>query len=514
MLVFAAAAPGAASAATSRCASLPVSLRLSTTDPTTLIDDSSVIAASKGRSVSGLQVWVMRGTRTVSAGSLPGVLTTRSTPVRLTTNGRPGQGAYRIVASGRARGCPASARASRPWTLGAPSLPVRAAPLETVLTGDTRSLRLRLRTVGDQKVAGVRAVLVDDAGAAVAQADHPDAFTGAVTVDLALPSDSSGSYTLQLSGMANDAPARTDWSGPLAVPPIDANSQPVTPPTPDGPGLTDRHVVVDWSGGAYDGRSTAGFDVPGIGYGEIVCRPDAQWIRVFPNNARDEVSMMNWTYRDWKQGSEKSLREALHTRGTGLDFREGLNKFAPAEKQVTGEFDGIISDRGTIGAPGRDGAAPPTTLRLTWVWDFRKTGNESCHVEADFSSQTVGTQTPLARSASIVWRGDRNAAGRDSAGVDIPNVGHLGLSCQAGADGSRLLTLDSPLGGSVTTREGSDDNLTAWASGPITAGLPNNGQISIILADGTTLLVSTRWKVNDPDGSQNFCAIAAQAVAH
>ena len=43
------------------------------------------------------------------------------------------------------------------------------------------------------------------------------------------------------------------------------------------------------------------------------------------------------------------MREPLHAPGTGPDFAEALNKFAPPEKLSTGRFDGIITDRGPSG---------------------------------------------------------------------------------------------------------------------------------------------------------------------
>ncbi|MCW3005700.1 MAG: hypothetical protein JWP17_326, partial [Solirubrobacterales bacterium] len=48
--------------------------------------------------------------------------------------------------------------------------------------------------------------------------------------------------------------------------------------------------------------------------------------------------------------------------------------------------------------------------------------------------------------------------------------------------------------------------------GPVTANLPNNGQLFVTFPSGATILVSSRWKVNDPDLTQDFCFIAAQAI--
>ena len=49
--------------------------------------------------------------------------------------------------------------------------------------------------------------------------------------------------------------------------------------------------------------------------------------------------------------------------------------------------------------------------------------------------------------------------------------------------------------------------------GPYTQRLPNNGMLTAKLGDSRTLIASSRYKVNDPDGSQNFCHVAAQLTA-
>jgi regulator of protease activity HflC (stomatin/prohibitin superfamily) len=71
--------------------------------------------------------------------------------------------------------------------------------------------------------------------------------------------------------------------------------------------------------------------------------------------------------------------------------------------------------------------------------------------------------------------------------------------CQAGPTGDRRLTIDSPVGGKITTREGSDDFSVNQNDGPVQAKLPNNGMLFIQLNSGERILVSSRWKVNDPE---------------
>jgi len=219
-----------------------------------------------------------------------------------------------------------------------------------------------------------------------------------------------------------------------------------------------QKVTIDWSGGSSAGRSTAGFIAPGIGYGEIVCDENQQWIRFYPSDGGREAAMMNWTYKNWGTYSEKALREAKYARGTGPDFREGLNKFGPPEKYSTGSFQGIISDRGPIEGPGGTSLAPPTSLDMDWEWDFSDSKNARCHVNATFRTETELESRPVARSAQIVWRRELNAtANNTSSTVNVPGLGNVQVVCEAGPTGDRRLTIDNPTGGKIITREGSDD---------------------------------------------------------
>jgi hypothetical protein len=127
-----------------------------------------------------------------------------------------------------------------------------------------------------------------------------------------------------------------------------------------------------------------------------------------------------------------------------------------------------------------------------------------------------GTDTadrPLARSLQVVWRGDPNAAGHDEVVRDVPGVGTMTLRCRATPDGERTLRVDpAELGGSVTVREGGEDKLTNYSAGPLVVELPNNGQVKVGLYGGASVVVSSRWKVNDPKPGENWCKVAAQVV--
>jgi len=304
-------------------------------------------------------------------------------------------------------------------------------------------------------------------------------------------------FALALAAMPAHASAKTP--GGTAAPPES--------------GLVTQTAIVDWRGGDFKDRETRGFNLPGIGYGRLVCRPNAQYIRVYPSRLSRETSMLNWTYRDWGKGNESAIREDLKTKFTGRSFAEGLNKFGPLEKTSTGQFDGIVSDRGPADSSGATALAAPTTFRLTWEWNFEKDGNERCYAKAVFTSERKSSEkTPLARSGQIIWRGDANAPNNDSSITEIPGIGRMTLTCHPGFFGERSILIDTPAGATVTTREGSESETAPQPLGPVTTDLPNNSMIFISFDDGRRVVLSSRWKVNDPDGSKNFCAIAAQAT--
>lgn len=506
------AAPAGASAASRSC-TMPIGASLSSADPTSFRDGpQAILAARSGARLTDLKVTLRRGDRIYASGALPGRLGGARTAVPLTLSGARtvGKGDYELRVSGRRAGCDSGVRSRRTVGFTAPTLPVRAAPVSTLVGDNQGAVRLVLRSVARSSLAGVQVSLVAKDGSTVATTAVP-AFVGESIADLPLARPlPTGSYTLRMTGRQTGSREQQATAQPLAFS-GGGTGAPVNLP---GSGQTVQHAVVDWTRGAWQGREVAGFVAPGIGHGEIVCRPDAQWVRFFPNDPGREVSMMNWTYRDWGAGGEKALREALHTRYTGPDFQEGLNKFWPTEKSSTGQFDGLITDRGVIGAAGgAAGLSAPTMLHLTWTWSMSPTGQESCHVDATFTTPTSGTVAPLSRAGQVLWRGGDNADGRDSASFDVPGLGNVTIACPAAVGARRTVTIDTPAGAAITTRQGSDDATAPQSIGPVVAELPGNGMLSIAFDGGQTMLVSSRWKVNDPDASQNFCAIAAQVLA-
>jgi hypothetical protein len=390
---------------------------------------------------------------------------------------------------------------------GKRQLPLRAAPLST-LTGDNVSaVGLTLRPVKRARLGPVRIAFRDSAGTVLSRLRVADpAAEPLVSLPLAKPLR-PGRYSLRLLGRRAHGGKLLSATQRLAFAEGGGWAQPAATST----GLSVQKVVVDWHDGKWQGRDLGGFVAPGVGFGEVVCRPDAQQIQFYPASGGRETAMMNWTYKDWGTYREKSLREALYTTGTGPEFNEGLNKFGPAEKTSTGSFEGVISDRGPIGGPGGGWPAPPTTFSLSWQWDFTDPAAARCHVEAVFRTETAAAVPPLARSVQVLWRGEANATANGSAAVDFPGLGLVTVTCRPGEP--RRLMVDSPPGARVVTREGSEDSVVARPGGPLGVPLPNNGMVVAELDSGERIVVASRWKLNDPEPDRNWCAIAAQVLS-
>ncbi|MCW2991033.1 MAG: hypothetical protein JWM73_1627 [Solirubrobacterales bacterium] len=497
------------------------SARPQTTDPTSFEDDPAVVLAP-GRyvAIEGVKVVMRRGKKVLATQTLDRLSTSGGVVRLLPPTGQAalaiGQGNVTIRVTGtRAAACPKRVVDYRgTWSFSAPTLPVRAAPATTFVEDARLSgLRLYLRSVGQRVVRGVRATLLKDNGKAIATAKTPAALEDGTILDVAVPDSlAAGRYRLRFSGRPEGSSSTQTWTTDLV---LGSRGGPGSPPVDQAAGLSEQHVTVDWSHNRAGGRDTAGFVAPGIGYGEIVCGFQQQHVRFYPNDVGREQSMMLWTYKDWQENSEKSIRESVHTQFTGPSFQEGLNKFSPPEKHMTGEYEGIITDRGVLDAPFAGALAPPTYIKVDWTWDFSDRADSSCHVDATLVTENGDptTERPLARSVQVVWRGDPNAAGHDTSVADVPGVGTVSLTCQALPGGTRTLRIDpAELGGSVTVREGGEDKLTNYSAGPLVVQLPNNGQVTIGLYGGASLMVSSRWKVNDPKPGENWCRVAAQAV--
>lgn len=519
--VSVAAMPAASNAAKKKnrgpCSALPINIKMSTHDPTGLLEDGYawIYVNPRGRTLYNLQVKVKHGNRTYARGRIvgengKGIAKGRTSLVRMKVLSRMQAGRYNVSVLSRKAGCRKAIKKQRFWRFTSPSLPLKAIPVSTRIGDNVGKVSFILRPVRRAQVGKTRVSLIGPGGGVISQEVVSSVGNSQVLVELPIKGKlKARKYRVRLSGEDNSTgQQRTSvqaWN--FAKGGGSAKPVPVT-------GQLTQKVVVNWSQGKWEGRQVGGFIAPGIGYGEIVCSPYQQWVRFYPSNSGRESAMMTWTYKNWGTWSEKAVREAKYSAGTGPDFREGMNKFGPAEKNSTGTFQGIISDRGPIDGPGGGELAPPTTFDMNWEWDFNNPKSSRCYVQATFRTQTDQLTDPMARSVQIVWRGEANATpANTSSDVDFPDLGNVQAICQAGPNGYRRLVIDSAIGGSVYTREGSEDYKATQGTGPLVMRLPNNGMLFVQMDNGDRLIVSSRWKVNDPVASNNWCVIAAQVYS-
>lgn len=517
LAALAACLPAAPAAAASSCSTLSLTATRPTTDPVDFQDGSTMGLQARGVKLTGVKVSLQQAGLIYAHAAVPAATPGKPVSVPLTFTKGIVSGRFTVVVTGTRAGCSSAGRAKIHWTFSKLSLPVVASRPSAYAQDYGSKMKISLRSVGNRSIRSVTAQLIAKNGNVVGTGSRSGSFTQNASVTLALKTKlTPGSYTLKVVGRTAYVSQTLVRAEPLAFrSSTDATklggATAVTTSSPDA-GLVTQRATVDWSNGAHTGRDTAGFEVPGVGYGEVVCRPDAQWLRLFSGAAGHEIDMMNWVHKDWVQFSEDALREGVLTQYTGTQVNEGFNKFSPSEKVSTGTFAGIISDRGLFGSPGGAGVAP-TTISLAWSWDFTKAGDERCAVDATFTTEKdSSTVAPVARSLSINWRGDPNSVGRDSASVVVPGLGQVDATCAAGPAGTRWVTITGPGGATVTTRQGSDETNVPIGTGPVAVPLPNNGMLSFAFPGGGTLLMSSRWKVNDPNPAANYCFIAAQAV--
>jgi hypothetical protein len=388
-----------------------------------------------------------------------------------------------------------------------PGLPLAASPVSTYIGDNVGAVKLVVRPIKRARLGPVQVALRNSQGRLIAQKKIASPTEEATITSLKVKAKlKAGTYRLWMTGKKKNGGKLLSAKRKITFVPGGGGK-----PAMVESGVLIQPVTVDWYDGKWGGRDVAGFVAPGIGYGEVVCSPETQWVRFFGSSGGRETAMMTWTYKNWGTWQEKSLQEAVYTTGTGFDFNEGLNKFSPAEKTSTGTFEGVISDRGPIGGPGGGAVAPVTTLSLDWEWDFTNPGESRCHVEAVFRTETELTNFPLARSLQVFWRGTENAAANGFQAIEFPGLGTVSIRCEPGEP--RQLRVDATTGGKVITREASEDSSITEGSGPVTANLPNNGQVLVELNSGRRILIASRWKLNDPSPGQNFCALAGQVMS-
>ncbi len=267
-------------------------------------------------------------------------------------------------------------------------------------------------------------------------------------------------------------------------------------------------VSVNWRSDAWQGKATRGFVAPGIGSGNVTCRPPydngsanrepggTQWVQLFPNDStgsRTETVM--WTRRfggpPSDQGESVVRKAALLNPFYGPSFYEGMNTRSDrsVDPRSQGTFTGIISARNKTVGPD---VAPPTTFTLNWDWEFANLGEGNpdgnrCRVAGNFytarwrpkpSSGSGGgsgkggsaasggrrstPRAPVKKAPgqvydfSVNWQGRESdpGAGATTTALNVPGIGTLGVSCPWAfdvADTSGSMSF-APAADNVTTR--------------------------------------------------------------
>jgi hypothetical protein len=511
----------AAPAAASGCPrELPVRLAPLTANAAALQRIGVVRATTAaGARVHGLHVVLRRGEQIVAQGSHRTALT-GSTAVRLTFLRKARPGLVSLVAFGRQPGCAIERRTRRSLRLDGRDLPI------DVVASGVRNGRLAvmLRATGKRTVSNVRARILDTSAKTIADVTRRSPLRKRERLQFALRRPvAAGRHWLLVSASVHGKAGRGAFAEALDLAAASASggaapAEPApTPVPPAPPGAVVQQVALDWSGGRWQGSDSAGFSAPGIGDGQIVCRPDTQWVRFFPSDRSRDVAMTLWTFRDWEGGSEVAIREPEMTQFTGPDFNEGLNKFTPSEKRSHGSFVGIVGDglplAGTFGS-----WRPPTEIRLSWSWDFSDPAAARCSVTATLTSQGPGSAGAVARGLSLGWREETTVPFDTTIATPVPGLGTVHLRCDARPEGIRRLVVEPEAalpGLALTTYEGSERSDRMLGSTPYTLLLPNSGLLEAATPSGAPLrlLVASRWKVNDPDPAHNFCRVSAIVVA-
>jgi hypothetical protein len=385
-----------------------------------------------------------------------------------------------------------------------------------------------LRSAGRRPLSGLRARLLDARGTTVAAVTRHAPFSARARLEFALRRTLvGGRYVVLVTASMPGAGGPGALAEPIVLDRGSASGaaedgQPDAPPPPTGPaaaaapGAVVRQVAVSWSAGRWQGSDSAGFSAPGIGEGQLVCRPDTQWLRFFPADRSRDVAMMLWTFRDWEGAAEFAIREPQMTRFTGPDFNEGLNKFAPTEKRSHGSFVGVVGD-GLPPAATFGRGRSPTEIRLTWSWDLSDPATARCSVAATLTSEGPGSAGSVVRGLSLAWNGAAGVPPDTTASTVVPGLGTVRLRCDARPEGVRELVVepDTALPGlMLTTYQGSDRSDRMLGNASYVLPLPDNGLVEATTQTGlpVRLLVSSRWKVDDRAPEESSCRLSGIVV--
>jgi len=397
-------------------------------------------------------------------------------------------------------------------------LPAQVKPASADVDRFERSAYLRVRPRGGATLRGIRVkVKFKSVTAAAGSLDGRLKKAAQVPLEFREPIDADRVYDQVVSGIERGCGKRD--STKEAVTFTEAGGGPDGSGgggNPTLPGANVQGLTIDWSGGAWQGNDSKDVPVPGIGVARIACRSDSTLIRVIPDDPSRDSAIVAWTYRRWDDAFEEgSVQESSTNQFGGGEFNLGFNKFNPPEGQSRGTLTGVISDRLAFGTPGGFGA-PPTAVELSWEWDFREGATSRCHIDANFTTEAPGAQAPVARSLAVNWRGDDAATANGAWTAEVPGLGDARIDCQASLSGlHRFILFPSAGVGSATftAYEGSEVRTSSQSQGPFLYDVPNNGFVVADFGPGLgRLFLSSRWKANDPDASQNFCHLAGVLV--
>jgi hypothetical protein len=318
-----------------------------------------------------------------------------------------------------------------------------------------------------------------------------------------------------------------------------------------------QKVTVSWRNDNWLNHARATFAIPGIGAGEVICKPNTTWIRMLPADPVAENSMWDVKFQIKNGIATSAVKDARVYRystptstvphGTGRTAYEGFNQYTPIEPASSGSVVGLISKRGARNALGGAGVAP-TSFELSWKWTGFGTSAARCDVSAEFTTRIAGrsrsvSNRPHGRPArtlapvysfNLNWHGEAEApaAAARSHSLTIPKIGTLAVTCETGIAGPAYLTLTpaagtSPFASVVAYQgEGTHNSVqtdyytdpSSGVLGPIP--LPVNGMLVGTLmpawhaspSTAAKLVVSSLHKTNDSNPAENYCEISAQVV--
>jgi hypothetical protein len=321
-------------------------------------------------------------------------------------------------------------------------------------------------------------------------------------------------------------------------------------------GTLTQEVSVSWSGGAWSGHDESGFVIPSVGSGEVLCRPNATWVRMIPANPDAENDMWGVKFETKPDGLETAVKDArvyefstpvsTVPHGTGPSAYEGFNQDAPVEEADSGHMLGIISSRAALDEPAGQGSTS-TAFTLSWAWTGFGTPSAQCTVRATLTTEIAGASatiresphrpprrvatSPLsASSLALDWHGeaDEPAAEARPRTLLLPGIGSLTAQCLPLPQGGTLDVALTPLAGLapgalVTTYQGEGTEASTtlpYYSDPLTSelgpvALPVNGVTTMQVTAGelsAEVVLSSYAKLNDPEAADDYCEVSGASL--